>query len=122
MKTTYTLLFVLLFFVFCEHVMAKKASLKIGEVISGLKTTTDTVIVLPPEELIPEGWTMICKGKTGKGLITLRCSKEKMVRMAIEEAYLLGAGGIQLYDIREPSIINTCYKFKVRFLVRSKKQ
>lgn len=121
MKTTYIFILTLLLLVFCEQVLAKKASLKIDDVISGLKTSTDTVIVLPPEGLIPEGWTMICKGKTGAGLITLRCSKEKMIRMAIDEAYLLGAGGIQLYDIREPSIINTCYKFKVRFLVRSKK-
>lgn len=120
MKLTLFLFLTFTCIVLIDNVFAKKASLDISDIISNLKTKTDTVIILPPEELLPDGWVMICKGKTKKGILTLKCSKEKMINMAIEHAYLMGAGAIQLYDIREPSIINTCYKFKVRFLVRSK--
>ena len=110
------------FFAGCNLLHAKKASIEIVKTIKTIHSTSvydiDSIIVLTAESTVPAEYYTIAYGKTGRALLTFKCSEEKMLILAKQKALEINAHAIQLYDIRPGSIVNTCHRFRIRFLVR----
>ena len=120
------IIIVLCLFLVCSNLVhAKKASIEIVKTIKTVHSSNvydiDSVVVLNSESNVPNDYYTIAYGKTGRTLLTIKCSEEKMLILAKQKALEINAHAIQLYDIRPGSIINTCHRFRVRFLVRKVK-
>jgi hypothetical protein len=110
------------YLIICNTAHAKRASIEITKTIKTIHSSNiyeiDSVLILTPESDVPKGYYTIALGKTSKGLLTIKCSEQKMIILAKQKALEINAHAIQLYSIRPGSMINTCYRFSIRFLVR----
>lgn len=112
-------------FVFCPPARAGvKAEIKINSIMKVSKEKKDNVIFfgeLPNLYAIPEGYEVAAVGEFKTSAVTMKCNFDVLMQLSKEKCKELNYEGYALAELKQPSVLNTCYQSKVIFLIALKR-
>lgn len=76
----------------------------------------DLVVVPPTESIVGRG-RVIGEMKVGDSGFSVNCDFDNAMRLLRRKACAVGADGVHLWLVFEPSIVSTCYRVHARFFV-----
>lgn len=108
-------LLIIMFSLYCYAFSIDKIEIKYHFEIPDIKVEKVQFIGIFEEN--PEQFQVIAKGEFKTGVFTLNCNLESIKKESVKMAKKLNCPYFYLINLKEPTILNTCYKTDIFFCI-----